>query len=195
MVAPMKLQALPIIVLLASGPWLACDSAGQTSGGSSTLAVETYTAAPAVHVPVGTDIAYASTPPCIGDHFPTWSAWGASSDPVEPGYFVHNLEHGGVVLLYDCPDGCADVVAALGAFAASVPDDDGGAFRYILSPYSGMSTRIAAVAWGVVYRADTVETADLDEFVAAHYRHGPEDVAAAGSHDPNASHDGDHAEP
>src|SRR5207245_11759451 len=57
------------------------------------------------HVPEGTPIPYQHIPPSSGNHYPPPGApkpWGSYKDAVGPGYFVHSLEHGGVVLLYTC---------------------------------------------------------------------------------------------
>lgn len=133
------------------------------------------------HVPEGTAIEYLSNPPAIGDHFPIWLDWGIYEQPIDAGYYVHSMEHGGVTLLYECPEGCPGVSAALEEFARSVPDDDGGAFRFVLMPYAGgMETRVAAVAWGQIYRNDCVNPEELAAFVADHYRKAPEDLPNAG---------------
>ncbi len=66
----------------------------------------------------------------------------------------------------------------------SVPDDDSGAFRYILTPYDGLSTRFAISAWGWTFEADEFVLADVDCFVKSRYRKAPEDVASSGSHAP-----------
>lgn len=142
---------------------------------------ESASAEAAVHVEVGTTVDYTTEPPCVGSHYGFWQAWGRYDAPVRPEVYVHNLEHGGMVLLYDCPEGCPDVVQSLEGWARRVPADDGGAFRWIVTPRSGMPTRVAAVAWGHVYRASCVNPAELDAFRAAHYRQAPEDIAAGGS--------------
>lgn len=140
---------------------------------------------PAQHVK--DPVAYVSVPPCVGDHFGKWSSWGEVSTELEPEYYVHNLEHGGVALLYDCPDGCDDIVTALRDYAKAVPEDDGGAFRYILSPNSALDSQIAVAAWGWTWTADCLDMDSLKAFVAAHYRKAPEDVAFGGAHDPDAT--------
>ena len=51
------------------------------------------------------------SPPVFGDHYPTWAAFQTYEYPVPLGYLVHSLEHGAVVVFYDCPEGCAEEVA------------------------------------------------------------------------------------
>ncbi len=133
------------------------------------------------HLAEGTAIDYSSNPPCIGDHFPIWLEWGVYDAPVDPGYYVHNLEHGGVAFLYDCPEGCPEIAQALIDFANSIPADDGGPFRFVVMPFDGdMPARVAAVAWGKVYTNDCVNPDELAAFVADNYRKAPEDVAVNG---------------
>ena len=53
-------------------------------------------------------------PPTSGQHWGnTWAEWEMYGDPIPPEVFVHNLEHGGIVLLYRCDTPCPDLVAQL----------------------------------------------------------------------------------
>ena len=138
----------------------------------------------AIHHPVGTDIDYDSTPPAAGSHYPSWTHWAADEVGLDSRYWVHNLEHGGIVFLYGCQERCDAAVGSMRAYAAAVPSDDGGAFRWVLTTHEGLSSKLAVVAWEWIYEADCWNEAEVAEFVAAHYRQGPEDVAAppSGSH-------------
>jgi hypothetical protein len=104
---------------------------------------------------------YNSAPPSSGPHFGGIAPWGAHDDPVPPELFVHNLEDGGVVLAYDCPEGCPDVVDAL-----TDRLDEG---RVLVTPYEGIvdttgaNRRIAAVAWTRVLYLDDVDGESADE--------------------------------
>ncbi len=143
--------------------------------------VEAVAVGEAFHVPQDTTVTYATNPPCGGNHWGQWLPWGVFDRAVRAENYVHNLEHGGVVLLYSCADGCPELRDALIAWAQAQPADDGGAFRYIVTPWAGMSTPIAAVAWGAVYRSDAVRPCELDDFRKKHYRKAPEDVGASGN--------------
>jgi hypothetical protein len=48
---------------------------------------------------------YNSSPPSSGPRFGGLANWGISSEPIPPEVCVHNLEDGGIVFAYDCPDG------------------------------------------------------------------------------------------
>ncbi|HEY6462615.1 MAG TPA: DUF3105 domain-containing protein, partial [Polyangiaceae bacterium] len=90
-----------------------------------TVEIDTPALEAPTHVPIGTDITWDSNPPSSGEHYPIWAAYQAYTSPVPRGYYVHDEEHGGVILLYNCPDdaGCPDVAAALQSVSDSLPDD------------------------------------------------------------------------
>ena len=134
------------------------------------------------HQDEGTEIDYDSVPPAAGDHYGAWASWGEQDD-LDPRFWVHNLEHGGIVFLHDCPDGCAEIVDASRAFAGGRAADDGGDFRWILTSYSGMNHALAVVAWEWIYEADCWSTEEVQAFVEAHYRQAPEDVGRPGGQD------------
>jgi hypothetical protein len=53
-----------------------------------------------------------------------WFRWAAGYDvPIDPGFWVHNEEHGGVVLISRCATGCDDVMQALETFGQSLLQD------------------------------------------------------------------------
>jgi hypothetical protein len=152
------------------------------------VTVETWANAGAEHVPVGSTIAWESNPPSNGPHFPSWAAYQEYTTPVPRGYIVHNLEHGAVVLLFNCAlvdsAGCASIQGALREASASLPDDplcSGGVrVRTVMSPDPELSTPIVAVAWGTIYRAACVDGPSLNAFAAATYAKAPENVCTNG---------------
>lgn len=144
----------------------------------ATGTTETPKQAPANHVSLPKPITYTDTPPTSGDHRPDWAKWGEYKY-LPPQNWVHNLEHGGVALLYH-PCTPAAEVEALRKFARARQPDAAGAFRWVLTPYPGLPQPVMAVTWGAKYAAACVRPDDLEAFVAAHYRHAPEDVGAQG---------------
>jgi hypothetical protein len=129
------------------------------------------------HVAPGTAIAFSTNPPATGTHYWTWAHWDRTYDDpaLERGYWIHNIEHGGVVLLFNCPGGCPATVAALEALVAELPADAHCAppvrTRTIITadPLLPAEVRIAAVAWGWSYTAACLDAASLRGFVDAHY--------------------------
>src|SRR5439155_7974720 len=101
--------------------------------------------------------------------------------PFLPGFWVHDLEHGAVVLTYNCPGGCADDVARIQAFVDKLPADCGTPpRRIVLVPDPDLDVRFAASAWGFTLKADCFEEAPFGAFVAAHYGKGLEDICSDG---------------
>jgi hypothetical protein len=142
---------------------------------------------PGLHVLPGTPIDFAHNPPATGTHYLVWAAWNVTYDPpLDRGYYVHNAEHGGVVLLYNCPEGCPDEVEALQAFVESLPDDPHCEpplrTRTIISadPLLPKDVRIAAVAWGYVYTASCVDALALRGFYDEHYGKSYENTCEQG---------------
>lgn len=54
------------------------------------------------HVPVGEKVEYNSNPPTSGSHYEDWVRFGIYSEPKDDGNLVHSLEHGYVILSYNC---------------------------------------------------------------------------------------------
>lgn len=54
------------------------------------------------HVTDISDIAYNTNPPTSGSHFPIWAKKGVYDRAISDGYFLHSLEHGYVVISYNC---------------------------------------------------------------------------------------------
>ena len=135
------------------------------------------------HVVEPTPIVYLDTPPASGPHRPAWARWGAY-DYLPPQRWVHNLEHGGVAFLYD-PCAADTLPATLRAFAEAYPEDESGPFRWVLTPYPGLPTPIAVIAWEWVWQADCLDVdsqGDLMTFLNLHYRQGPEDEPGDGAY-------------
>ena len=54
---------------------------------------------------------YNTIPPTSGPHLGSLARWGVHDEPIPNELQVHNLEDGGVMVQYDCPEGCPDLVA------------------------------------------------------------------------------------
>jgi hypothetical protein len=144
---------------------------------------------PASHVPIGSEIQWNSNPPSSGPHYPVWAAYQAYTSPVPRGYYVHDEEHGAIVLLYNCGDaGCPAIVGALQAASDAIPDDplcasagQGVRVRTVITPDPLVETPVAAAAWGWVYKAQCADLPTLRDFALAHYGNGPEVLCGNGT--------------
>lgn len=54
------------------------------------------------HVAVGTNVEYHSNPPTSGSHYEVWTKPGVYSEPPDDRNMVHSLEHGYVIISYNC---------------------------------------------------------------------------------------------
>jgi len=133
------------------------------------------------HVPNCDPTPYQTNPPSSGNHYGVWANYTTYATTFRPGFFVHDLEHGAIVITYNCPGGCPDEVAEVQAFIDSLPADCGTPpRRVVLLPYPDLDVRWAASAWGFTLRADCFDRAAFGQFYADHYNHGPEDICSNG---------------
>lgn len=105
---------------------------------------------------------YSTIPPTSGPHLGSLARWGVHYEPIPNELQVHNLEDGGVIVHYDCPEGCSDLVAQLEEIVEHY--DEG----VILAPYPGMDTRIALTAWQRIDRFDGFDAERIERFVHAY---------------------------
>lgn len=120
------------------------------------------------------EVDYEDPPPSSGDHDECWASWGAHPDPVPDENWVHNLEHGGIVFLFNCPSLCLDEAANVQAWAEGELEPG----RWVLTPYDEMQPGWAAVAWGVKMELLCSDLDAFQEFYDAHVGHGREDLTS-----------------
>ena len=151
----------------AGSPWL--DGGPPSTGDAmcsapSEQAVEVTSA---LHVPG--EVAYADVPPAGGNHNGCWGKWGVHERELADERFVHNLEHGGIVFLYRCPEGCDEAVSTLREVVRTRD-------LALLTPYAALPTRFAVVAWGYRLISDCLDRAAFERFYDAHRDMGLESV-------------------
>ena len=127
------------------------------------------------HLEAGTQYGlYNSAPPTSGPHDPAPTSWGVHDTPVPKEKLVHNMEHGGVLILYNCPSGCADIVTVLADYTKA---ELAKGKNIGMAPYPGMDRRIALVAWTRLDPFDDMDMERVKRFVDAHERRfNPEDI-------------------
>lgn len=118
------------------------------------------------HVPDGQTVRYKMSPPASGSHWATPLPWGSYDSPQPLERTVHNLEHGGIVVLYNGLT--SDQVAQLKSTVSSLRS---GQYRKIvLAPSNVFSdAKIAVSAWTWQLKLDTVDETPIIQFVRAHY--------------------------
>ncbi len=118
---------------------------------------------------------YAYCPPDSGDHYivagraPLPRNFYDSNDDPTPEYWLHNLEHGWVVLLYknDSTPGDAPSAAELSAMKAFYDSAPQSTYtpnscltvpnKVIAVPFNDMTTRFALLAWDRALLTDTFD--------------------------------------
>ena len=130
------------------------------------------------HVQPGTEVTYKSRPPTSGPHYPTWSQTYGFMDPAPPtGIWLHNLEHGAIAILYNCPSGCPELVQQLKDLYPTLPlgrNARGGQPRALILPYTDMDHKIAVVAWGWKLELDDYDQDQIVRFYESRLDRGPE---------------------
>ena len=127
--------------------------------------IETFEGESRQHVQGRVD--YVDLPPTGGEHNQCWTDWGVHDREVAAENWVHNLEHGGIAFLYNCPEGCEDERLAMQALS------DGRSFA-IVTQYSKLRTRFAVVAWGRRILTDCYDEELFTDFYDEYQHKGPE---------------------
>lgn len=110
------------------------------------------------HDHVQGDVIYDQTPPAGGKHSPVWLRCGVYTEHVPEENAVHAMEHGAVWITY-VPDLPADDVAKLKNLQALKPE------YVIVSPFSGLPSKVVASTWAHQLRMDDVGDPRLSAFV------------------------------
>jgi hypothetical protein len=130
------------------------------------------------HLVLCSTTCYGTNPPSSGNHYGVWPVYKTYSAPVPWGFLVHGLEHGAVIVSYNCPCGCPDEVAAAQAWIDALPRDTdcNTPPRVVLAPDPQLDVRWGASAWTWTLRAETFDRTAFQGFFAAHYNKAPEEI-------------------
>lgn len=139
-----------------------------------------------LHVPQATVLEFTTNPPASGPHFGLWAGYNRTYTSLERGFWLHNAEHGSIVLLYNC-EGCDADIAALEDVIRGYPVDPlcGSPIRnrslVVKDPLLPADVPFAAVAWGVTYSATCVDPVALAQFRNDFYAEAPENFCDDGA--------------
>jgi hypothetical protein len=129
------------------------------------------------HVRIGTPVERLHRPPASGPHYPILLPRGVYPTEQDEGLWVHNLEHGYIVLLYSCPTACPELLAQLQGFYDRAPTSaEYGYQKLLVLPYSGLTGRLAIVAWNRIDELEQYDEQRLLRFYQAYHDRGPEDA-------------------
>ncbi|MBE4752948.1 DUF3105 domain-containing protein [Corallococcus sp. ZKHCc1 1396] len=171
------LRALPALLFALS---LACDSSDDPPPGGmegcEAFAFPLSGVTDASHVSSCSSAACGNgeNPPNSGLHCPTWLPCRSYTEEQPRCSWLHNLEHGHAVFLYNCPEGCADEVAKLEAAQARAAQGSNGVRRALIAPDAQLPKRFAAMLWRRTYLMDSVDPDALACLLAYQDREAPE---------------------
>ena len=154
-------------------------------GGQCASTIQQRSDEGATHVSCEQAVTYMTNPPSSGNHYSCWAAYQTYTSPIPWGNLVHSLEHGAMVIVYNCPDGCPDDVAAIQTFIDGLPLDPNcgaslGKNRIILMPDPNLDVRFAASTWTWTLKADCFDPTVFGQFFDDHYDHGREVICSDG---------------
>jgi hypothetical protein len=163
-----------LLVLLTNPPW----------GGGAAPASSSHTAAYSVPDEGHTHVADAVTltpkhqPPSSGNHYASPVAAGAYSAEIPAGNWVHNLEHGYIVVVYRCSGAeCADLASqAKSIFAALPKEPKFKEVKFVSTGYQTMKPKVAVLAWNKEQDMDALDQQLITDFYTKYVDHGREDL-------------------
>lgn len=107
---------------------------------------------------------YNSAPATSGPHTPYTASWGIHEEPVAEEILLHNMEHGGIIVGYNCTD-CAELVNDLTDLAVDYS-------KMIVAPNPNLETPIVLSSWRhalYLEKLDAVGIAAIQAFIDAYY--------------------------
>ena len=122
------------------------------------------------HVPEGTAVTYNTDPPTSGTHYPVAQPGGHYTREILPGYLVHSMEHGSVIIYYN----------------PSITEAQHNELRAIIEPHLGQFSSVIAVprndpdfpiiltAWRHWQRLRTYDINKIRDFIDLFLGEGPE---------------------
>ncbi len=135
------------------------------------------------HIPVGQKaVDWVTDPPTSGQHY---------DQPAEGGFYdiappdeqlVHNLEHGYIIVYYNCngldETACADLKGSIRqSMSQAGVSRNTRTPKLIAAPRPTMETRITITSWGRIYRADNFDPDAYLSYVDQHRDKAPEPFA------------------
>ena len=140
---------------------------------------------PHTHIQPPATVTYIHNPPTSGCHYNL----GYGDAPIQTGvynqsipneYWVHNLEHGYVAILYNCPNNsCSSEFNQLHSWYKSLPPTPGFPYpKAIVIPYTSMDVPFAAVSWDWYDPMPVFSLSEVQKFYANHENNGAEAAGA-----------------
>ncbi len=165
------------VFVSAASPTYACTAIDTVQPAASGELGQLQTDMGNAHVQPGDKVTYPVCPPASGKHI-NQSGFGplqpkvyGPDDQSVPNGWVHNLEHGGLVLLYSCNKGACDdaAIQQLRDFSAGFPASPicglpAGIVGPVVARFEDMPTRYAALLWDRALYLDTLDAQEIYDF-------------------------------
>jgi hypothetical protein len=156
------------LVLIAVGlTWAARQTSQPIPGESVPIQGQQHIVPGEAHPP------YNSDPPTSGWHYDDPLDAGFHEEPAPDEQLVHNLEHGHVVIAYDCSK-LADCEGTKGQLREVVRRFNG--WKVTVVPRQNADATIALTAWGRIEKLDRFDEKRIVAFVNAWRDRGPEET-------------------
>jgi hypothetical protein len=144
--------------LLLISTLLACGSTEpEAPEGCDRFSITLAPEASATHIACTSNCGNGQNPPTAGPHCGSTLACRVYDSEQPACIWLHNLEHGHAVFLYDCPDGCPEERAKLEEARNQARVGSNNVRRAVVAPASGLPNRVAAILWRRVYLADSAD--------------------------------------
>ena len=122
------------------------------------------------HVQEGTEHPpYNSAPATSGWHYPQPLApvsWGIHDSFIPEEKRIHNLEHGGISITYNCPEDCQDIISELEGIVLRAREEN---MKVLLSPYPGTEGKITLTAWTFIESLNNYDKDKIIDFIDSHH--------------------------
>jgi hypothetical protein len=129
------------------------------------------------HFPDGAEIEYSTNPPTSGSHYSQGMPAGFYDEdspevmdiPYPVGHLVHNLEHGYVIIWYNCgvldDAGCTELKSEIRALVAEESN------KVIAFPWNNMAETVVLTSWGQILRMETFDREAVLNFIQVNRSH------------------------
>lgn len=165
--------AAALVAAVAIGWWAVSSRAGADRG--PLIQGEQLASEGRDHVQDGTRVAYKDHPPASGSHYNAPAPPGVYAQGLPPERWVHNLEHGYIVLAYRPPVSPAQL-QQFEQLSDTLPKSKFGFVKLVVVPYKEMDHPFALIAWTWRLWLDQFDREKVLGFYRAHVDKGPEDV-------------------
>ncbi len=124
-----------------------------------------------INIPNGeTHPEYNSSPPTSGWYYTVerdTMKWGLNEHPFKEEEQVSFLKDGAILIQYNCPENCDELVKQLNVVASRYP-------RGVkVAPYNNITNRVSLTSWGWIDTFDDFDELRIEDFIQMHIDNGP----------------------